>query len=49
MISITTIDKIHLKNDSINGSVVNRARWPILTFLAPKLGPGHKITERLQI
>ena len=42
-INITGIDKIHLKCDCIQGSIVNGAREPILFSFALSSPPGHKI------
>ena len=42
-IAITGIDKISLKCDCINGSIVNGIQEPILYSFAPKSPPGHKL------
>ena len=42
-IHITRIDKIHLKCDCIQGSIVNGIREPILFSFALSSPPGHKI------
>ena len=42
-IKITGIDKIHLKFDCIQGSIVNCIREPILYSYALSSPPGHKI------
>ena len=42
-INITGIDKIHLKCDCIQGSIVNGIREPILYSFAMSSPPGHKI------
>ena len=42
-INITGIDKIHLKCDCIQGSIVNGIREPILYSFALSAPPGHKI------
>ena len=42
-INITGIDKIHLKCDCIQGSIVNGVREPILFSFALSSPPGHKI------
>ena len=42
-INITGIDKIHLKCDCIQGSIVNGIREPILYSFALSHPPGHKI------
>ena len=42
-INITGIDKIHLKGDCIQGSIVNAKREPILFSYALSSPPGHKI------
>ena len=40
---ITGIDKVHLKCDCINGSIVNGIREAILYSFALSSPPGHKI------
>ena len=47
-INITGIDKIHLKCDCIQGSIVNGVREPILYSFALSSPPGHKITKNLE-
>ena len=42
-INITGIDKVHLKCDCIQGSIVNGIREPILYSFALSSPPGHKI------
>ena len=42
-INITGIDKIHLKCDCVQGSMVNGVREPILVGFALSSPPGHKI------
>ena len=42
-INITVIDKIHLKCDCLQGSIVNGTREPILYSFALSSPPGHKI------
>ena len=42
-INNTGIDKIHLKCDCIEGSIVNGIREPILYSFAPSSPPGHRI------
>ena len=42
-INITGIDKIHLKCDCIQGSIVNGVREPILFSFALSSPPGHKL------
>ena len=42
-INITGIDKIHLKCDCINGSIVNGVREPIFSSFALSSPPGRKI------
>ena len=42
-INITGIDKIHLKCDCVQGSIVNGVREPILFSFALLSPPGHKI------
>ena len=48
-INITGIDKIHLKCDSIQGSIVNGIREPILYSFALSAPPGHKIYKEPRI
>ena len=48
-INITGIDKIHLKCDCINGSIVNGIREPILFSFALSSPPGHKINKEPRI
>ena len=48
-INITGIDKIHLKCDCINGSIVNGVREPILYSFALSSSPGHKIYKEPRI
>ena len=48
-INITGIDKIHLKSDCIQGSIVNGIREPILYSFAMSLPPGHKIYKEPRI
>ena len=48
-ISITGIDKIHLKCDCIQGSIVNGIREPILYSFALSSPPGHKIYKELKV
>ena len=45
-INITGIDKIHLKCDCIQGSIVNGIREPILYSFALSSPPGHKIYKK---
>ena len=40
--NITGIDKVHLKCDCIQGSIVNRTREAILYSFAPDQPPGYK-------
>ena len=42
LINITGIDKVHLKADCIQGSIVNGVREPILYSFALDQPPGHK-------
>ena len=44
-INITGIDKVHLKCDCIQGSIMNGVREPILYSFALSSPPGHKIYE----
>ena len=48
-INITGIDKIHLKCDFIQGSIVNGVREPILYSFALSSPPGHKINKESRI
>ena len=48
-INITGIDKIHLKFDCIEGSIVNGVREPILYSFAWSSPPGHKIYKEPRI
>ena len=48
-INITGIDKIHLKCDCIQGSIVNGIREPILYSFALSLPPGHKIYKKSKV
>ena len=46
---ITGIDKIHIKCDCINGSIVNGVREPILYSFASSSPPGHKMYNKPRI
>ena len=48
-INITGIDKVHLKCDCIQGSIVNGIREPILYSFALSSPPGHKIYKEPRI
>ena len=48
-INITGIDKIHLKCDCIQGSIVNGIREAILSSFALSLPPGHKIFKEPRV
>ena len=48
-INITGIDKIHLKCDCMQGSIVNGIREPILYSFALSSPPGHKIYKEPKI
>ena len=48
-INITGIDKIHLKGDCIQGSIVNGIREPILYCFALSSPPGHKIYKEPRV
>ena len=48
-INITGIDKIHLKCDCIQGSIVNGKREPILFSFASYSPPGHKIYKEPRV
>ena len=47
--NITGIDKIHLKADCIQGSIVNGVREPILFSFALSSPPGHKIIKKPRV
>ena len=48
-INITGINKIHLKCDCIQGSIVNGVREPILYSFALSSPPGHKINKEPRV
>ena len=48
-ISIKGIDKVHLKCDCIQGSIVNGIREPILHSFALSSPPGHKIYKQPRV
>ena len=48
-INITGIDKVHLKCDCIQGSVLNGIRTPILYSFALSSPPGHKIYKEPKV
>ena len=48
-IIITGIDKVHLKSDCIDGSIVNGVREPILYSFALDQPPGHKIYKEPKV
>ena len=48
-INISGIDKIHLKCDCIQGSIVNGIREPILYSFALSSPPGHKIYKEPRV
>ena len=48
-INVTGVDKIHLKCDCIQGSIVNGKREPILYSFALPSPPGHKIYKEPRI
>ena len=48
-INITAIDKIHLKCDCIQGSILNGIREPILYSFALSAPPGHKIYKEPRV
>ena len=47
--NITGIDKIHLKCDCIQGSIVNGIREPMLYSFALSLPPGQKIYKKSRV
>ena len=48
-INITGIDKVHLKCDCIDGSIMNGTREPILYSFALDQPPGHKIYKEPKV
>ena len=48
-INITGVDKIHLKCDCIQGSIVNCIRDPILYSFVLSSPPGHKIYKKPRV
>ena len=48
-INITWIDKVHLKCDCVQGSIMNGVREPILYSFALSSPPGHKIYKEPRI
>ena len=48
-INITGIDKVHLKCDCMQGSIVNGVREPILFSFALSSPPGHKIYKEPRV
>ena len=48
-INITGIDKLHLKCDCFDGSIVNGTREPILYSFALSLPPGHKLYKKPKV
>ena len=48
-LNITGIDKVHLKCDCIQGSIVNGVREPILYSFALSSPPGHKIYKEPRV
>ena len=48
-VNITGVDKVHLKCDSIQGSIVNGVRDPILYSFALSSPPGHKIYKEPRV
>ena len=49
LINITRIDKVHLKRDCIDGSIMNGIREPILYSLALDQPPGYKIYKEPKV
>ena len=47
--NITGIDKIHLKCDCVEGSIVNGTREPILYSFPLSSPPGHKIYKEPRV
>ena len=48
-INLTGIDKIHLKCNCVQGSIVNGVREPILYSFALSSSPGHKIYKEPRV
>ena len=48
-IRISGIDKVHLKCDCIQGSIVNGIREPVLYSFALSSPPGQKIYKKLRV
>ena len=48
-INITGIDKVHLKCDCIDGSIMNGTREPILYSFSLHQPPGHKIYKEPKV
>ena len=48
-INITGIDKVHLKADCIQGSIVDGVRKPILYSFALNSPPGYKVFEEPRV
>ena len=48
-VNITGFDKVHLKADCFQGSIVNGIREPILYNFALSLPPGHKIYKEPRV
>ena len=48
-INITGIDKVHLKCNVVDGSIVNGVREPILYSFALDQPPGHKIYKEPKV
>ena len=48
-INITGIDKVHLKCDCIDGSIINGTREPILYSFVLDKAPGHKIYKEPKV
>ena len=49
LVNFTRIDKVHLKCDCINGSLVNGILAPILFSFGLSSTPGHKINKEPRI
>ena len=46
--NITSVDKVHLKTDGIDGSIVNGVREPTLYNFTPVKLSGHKIFNKIK-
>ena len=49
IISFSSTDKVHLKNDCYDGSVTECARSPMLLIFAQNVGPRHRTIENPRV